>query len=98
MQVSRLSALLEASKLQAALSTEQLMADLADERVRSERLRAVRDDALMQRWVGEAGLALQETQYLISGAQQMVCECCQTIGSAINFVHAVAMLHRGCMP
>lgn len=31
---------------------EQLMADLADERLRAERLRAVRDDALMQRWVG----------------------------------------------
>ena len=48
-QVSRLSALLEASKLQAALNAEQLMADLADERLRAERLRAVRDDALMQR-------------------------------------------------
>lgn len=48
-QISRLTALLEASKLHAALSSEQLMADLADERMRSERLRAVRDDALLQR-------------------------------------------------
>jgi hypothetical protein len=47
-----LTALLEASKLHAALSNEQLMADLADERLRAERLRAVRDDALMQRWEG----------------------------------------------
>ena len=28
------------------------MADLADERLRAERLRVVRDDALMQRWAG----------------------------------------------
>lgn len=48
-QISRLTALLEASRLHAALSSEQLMADLADERMRSERLRAVRDDALMER-------------------------------------------------
>lgn len=48
-EISRLTALLEASKLHAALSSEQLMADLADERMRSERLRAVRDDALLQR-------------------------------------------------
>lgn len=52
LQVSRLSALLEASQLQAALSSEQLVADLADERARAERLRAVRDDAIMQRCAG----------------------------------------------
>jgi hypothetical protein len=49
LQVSRLSALLEASQLQAALSSEQLLADLGEERTRCERLRAVRDDALLQR-------------------------------------------------
>jgi hypothetical protein len=49
LQVSRLSALLEASQLQAALSSEQLLADLGEERSRCERLRAVRDDALLQR-------------------------------------------------
>jgi hypothetical protein len=38
--------------MQAAFTSEQLMADLKDERDRAERLRAVRDDALMQRWVG----------------------------------------------
>lgn len=49
-QASRLCALLDASRMQAAFTSEQLMADLKDERDRAERLRAVRDDALMQRW------------------------------------------------
>ncbi|KAF6258082.1 hypothetical protein COO60DRAFT_1701528 [Scenedesmus sp. NREL 46B-D3] len=48
-EVCRLSALLEASQLQAALSSEQLLADVGEERARCERLRAVRDDALLQR-------------------------------------------------
>jgi hypothetical protein len=48
-QIARLTALLEASKLHAALSSEQLMADLADERLKAERLKSVRDDALLQR-------------------------------------------------
>jgi hypothetical protein len=50
-EVTRLSALLEASQLHAELSSEQLLSDLEDERLRSERLRAVRDDALLQRCV-----------------------------------------------
>eukprot|EP00879_Flechtneria_rotunda_P031689 GHRR01034642.1.p1 GENE.GHRR01034642.1~~GHRR01034642.1.p1 ORF type:complete len:260 (+),score=116.44 GHRR01034642.1:359-1138(+) len=48
-EVTRLSALLEAANLQAALNTKQLAADLADERLKSEHLRAVRDEALLQR-------------------------------------------------
>eukprot|EP00775_Hariotina_reticulata_P009150 gene9150-9318_t len=48
-EVSRLSVLLEAARMQAAFNSEQLMADLADERSRADRLRDVRDEALLQR-------------------------------------------------
>lgn len=49
LQVSRLTALLEAAQRQHALSTEQLAADVQDERRHAERLRAARDDALLER-------------------------------------------------
>ncbi|GLC61921.1 hypothetical protein PLESTB_001819800 [Pleodorina starrii] len=48
-QVTRLEALLEASRLQATFVEARHQAALAEERVRSERLRAMRDDALQQR-------------------------------------------------
>ncbi|KAG2494179.1 hypothetical protein HYH03_007537 [Edaphochlamys debaryana] len=47
--VSRLEALLEAGKLQASFSDARHQAALAEERARSERLRQMRDDALLQR-------------------------------------------------
>ncbi|GIL61014.1 hypothetical protein Vafri_15436 [Volvox africanus] len=47
--VSRLEALLEAGRLQAAFTEARHQAALAEERVRCERLRAMRDDALQQR-------------------------------------------------
>ncbi|GLC39936.1 hypothetical protein PLESTM_000968800 [Pleodorina starrii] len=47
--VTRLEALLEASRLQATFVEARHQAALAEERVRSERLRAMRDDALQQR-------------------------------------------------
>ncbi|KAG2423520.1 hypothetical protein HXX76_015268 [Chlamydomonas incerta] len=45
----RLEALLEASRLQASYSEARHQAAMAEERARAERLRAMRDDALLQR-------------------------------------------------
>lgn len=47
--VSRLEALLEAGRLQSAFTEQKLQHNLLEERTRSERLRGMRDDALLQR-------------------------------------------------
>ncbi|KXZ43143.1 hypothetical protein GPECTOR_100g15 [Gonium pectorale] len=54
--VARLEALLEASKLQASFSEARYAATLAEERSRSERLRAMRDDALQQATLADSAL------------------------------------------
>ncbi|PNW69894.1 hypothetical protein CHLRE_17g697200v5 [Chlamydomonas reinhardtii] len=48
-EAARLEALLEASRLQASYSEARHQAAMAEERARAERLRAMRDDALLQR-------------------------------------------------
>ncbi|KAG2431349.1 hypothetical protein HYH02_013339 [Chlamydomonas schloesseri] len=48
-EAARLEALLEASRLQASYSEARHQAAMAEERSRAERLRAMRDDALLQR-------------------------------------------------
>ncbi len=49
LQVSNLSALLEAKRLQSCFTEERLQSVISEERLRLERLRTMRDDALMQR-------------------------------------------------
>ena len=54
-QVSRLEALLEAGRLQSAFSEQKLQHNLIEERTRCERLRTMRDDALLQVGGGDGG-------------------------------------------
>ena len=53
-QLMRLEAMLQAERLQSSFAENRLQQLLGEERVRSEHMRALRDDAAVQRWTGPA--------------------------------------------